>query len=110
MTISSAVLLSIYHVQTNDFIIIIFVACRSKYYINLPRLIIPFLLKWEKVSNPTKYEDTCKMLFCCRAAGIDSQSLTYEKPYCRIGPYLVGMVLGYLLLHAKDWRLTSKVI
>lgn len=63
-----------------------------------------------KVSNPTKYEDTCKMLFCCRAAGIDSQSLTYEKPYCRIAPYLVGMVLGYLLLHAKDWRLTSKVI
>ena len=58
---------------------------------------------------PAKYEDTC-MLFCFRAAGIDSQSLTYEKPYCRIAPYLVGMVLGYLLLHAKDWRLPSKVI
>ncbi|XP_020624606.1 O-acyltransferase like protein-like isoform X2 [Orbicella faveolata] len=44
-----------------------------------------------------------------KAAGIDSQSLTYEKPYCRIAPYLVGMVLGYLLLHAKDWRLPTKV-
>ncbi|KAJ7323148.1 hypothetical protein OS493_032152 [Desmophyllum pertusum] len=43
------------------------------------------------------------------AAGIDSQSLTYEKPYCRIAPYLVGMVLGYLLLHAKDWKLPTKV-
>ena len=36
-------------------------------------------------------------------------SLTYEKPYCRISPYLVGMVTGYLLLHAKDWRLPRKV-
>ena len=36
-------------------------------------------------------------------------SLTYEKPYCRISPYLVGMVTGYLLLHVKDWRLPRKV-
>ena len=69
------------------------------------------LAEWEKLPTPcAKYEDTCTALFCCRAAGIDSQSLTYEKPYCRIAPYLVGMVLGYLLHHAKDWRLTSKVI
>lgn len=40
---------------------------------------------------------------------VDSMSLTYVKPYCRISPYLVGMVTGYLLLHAKDWRLPSKV-
>ncbi|XP_078365902.1 O-acyltransferase like protein-like isoform X1 [Oculina patagonica] len=44
------------------------------------------------------------------AAGVDSQSLTYEKPYCRIAPYLVGMVLGYILLHGKDWRLPTKVL
>ncbi|RMX37080.1 hypothetical protein pdam_00020043 [Pocillopora damicornis] len=42
------------------------------------------------------------------AAGIDSSSLTYVKPYCRIAPYLVGMVLGYLLVHAKNWKLPSK--
>ncbi|XP_020622131.1 nose resistant to fluoxetine protein 6-like [Orbicella faveolata] len=36
-------------------------------------------------------------------------SLVYEKPYCRIAPYLVGMVLGYLLIHSKDWRLPTKV-
>ena len=49
------------------------------------------------------------MLFCSRAAGVDSMSLTYVKPYCRIAPYLVGMVLGYLLVHAKDWKLRTKV-
>ncbi|PFX33115.1 Nose resistant to fluoxetine protein 6 [Stylophora pistillata] len=42
------------------------------------------------------------------AAGIDSSSLTYVKPYCRIAPYLVGMLLGYLLVHAKNWKLPSK--
>ena len=47
--------------------------------------------------------------FCCRAAGVDFGSLVYEKPYCRIAPYLVGMVLGYLLIHSKDWRLPTKV-
>ena len=36
-------------------------------------------------------------------------SLVYEKPYCRIAPYLVGMLLGYLLIHSKDWRLPTKV-
>ena len=65
-----------------------------------------------KIANPLLNVKTLEyvVLFCCRAAGIDSQSLTYEKPYCRIAPYLVGIVLGYLLVHAKDWRLTSKVI
>ena len=47
--------------------------------------------------------------FYCRAAGVDFMSLVYEKPYCRIAPYLVGMVLGYLLIHSKDWRLPTKV-
>ena len=46
------------------------------------------------------------MIFYCRP---DSLSLVYEKPYCRIAPYLVGMVLGYLLIHSKDWRLPTKV-
>ena len=27
----------------------------------------------------------------------DFTSLVYIKPYCRIGPYLVGMGLGYLM-------------
>ena len=46
------------------------------------------------------------MIFYCRP---DFSSLVYEKPYCRIAPYLVGMVLGYLLIHSKDWRLPTKV-
>ena len=50
------------------------------------------------------------LYFGCRDRGVDSQSLTYVKPYCRIAPYLVGMVLGYLLLHSKDWRLPTKVL
>ena len=51
------------------------------------------------------------MTFCCRAADInvDASSLVYVKPYCRIAPYLVGMVLGYLLIHSKDWKLPTKV-
>ena len=51
------------------------------------------------------------MTICCRAgqAGPDSGSLIYVKPYCRIAPYLVGMVVGYLLIHSKDWRLPTKV-
>ena len=50
------------------------------------------------------------MIFYCRPHGFDAMmSLTYEKPYCRIAPYLVGMVLGYLLIHSKDWRLHTKV-
>ena len=47
--------------------------------------------------------------FFCRGRGADSMSLTYVKPYCRISPYLVGIVTGYLLLHVKDWRLSTKV-
>jgi len=78
--------------------------------INLPRLLIPCWPNRTSCLPPTRYEVICLVLFCCRAAGIDSQSLTYEKPYCRIAPYLVGMLLGYLLHNAKDWRLTSKVI
>ncbi|XP_078365906.1 O-acyltransferase like protein-like isoform X2 [Oculina patagonica] len=45
-----------------------------------------------------------------KARGVDSGSLIYEKPYCRIAPYLVGMVLGYMLHHGKDWRLPTKVL
>ncbi|XP_022806962.1 nose resistant to fluoxetine protein 6-like [Stylophora pistillata] len=39
----------------------------------------------------------------------DDYDLVYTKPYCRIPSYLVGMVLGYLLHKAKDWRLPTKV-
>ena len=49
------------------------------------------------------------VISCYRAPGPDSGSLVYVKPYCRIAPYLVGMVLGYLLNHSKDWRLPTKV-
>jgi len=49
------------------------------------------------------------VIFYCRLPGVDTGSLIYEKPYCRIAPYLVGMVLGYLLIHSKDWRLPTKV-
>ncbi|PFX15044.1 hypothetical protein AWC38_SpisGene20756 [Stylophora pistillata] len=38
----------------------------------------------------------------------DDYDLVYTKPYCRIPSYLVGMVLGYLLHKAKDWRLPTK--
>lgn len=26
----------------------------------------------------------------------------YIKPYCRIGPYIVGILVGYMLLHKKE--------
>ncbi|XP_022092124.1 nose resistant to fluoxetine protein 6-like [Acanthaster planci] len=29
--------------------------------------------------------------------GLDDNSLVYEKPYCRIGPYLVGIGLGFIM-------------
>lgn len=66
----------------------------------------PFSITF-RANKPRK--KTVIVLFCCSAAGIDSQSLIYEKPYCRIATYLVGMVLGYLLLHGKDWRPQKKV-
>ena len=65
-------------------------------------------------SNEKSFSTTSKMkiiivISCYRAPGPDSGSLVYVKPYCRIAPYLVGMVLGYLLNHSKDWRLPTKV-
>ncbi|XP_020892990.1 nose resistant to fluoxetine protein 6 isoform X2 [Exaiptasia diaphana] len=33
---------------------------------------------------------------------LDYQSYVYVKPYCRIAPYLIGMVLGYLFHVFKD--------
>ena len=63
---------------------------------------IPFL-------NTTSKVRIIIATFCCRDPGVDFESLIYVKPYCRIAPYLVGMVLGYLLIHSKDWRLPTKV-
>ncbi|XP_078685733.1 nose resistant to fluoxetine protein 6-like [Branchiostoma floridae x Branchiostoma belcheri] len=31
----------------------------------------------------------------------DAMNLYYQKPYCRIGPYLVGTMLGYLLYRTR---------
>ncbi|XP_064617017.1 nose resistant to fluoxetine protein 6-like [Liolophura sinensis] len=39
------------------------------------------------------------------------QDLYYEKPYCRIGPYLVGMTVGYILYRTgSKISFTKKVV
>jgi len=37
----------------------------------------------------------------------DTSSMSYDKPYCRIAPYLVGMTLGFLLLYTRDWKMSK---
>ncbi|XP_041453975.1 nose resistant to fluoxetine protein 6-like [Lytechinus variegatus] len=37
--------------------------------------------------------------------GADFSSIIYGKPYCRIPPYLVGMVLGYLMYKQGDRKI-----
>ncbi|XP_030831493.1 nose resistant to fluoxetine protein 6 [Strongylocentrotus purpuratus] len=39
------------------------------------------------------------------ATGADFSSVIYGKPYCRIPPYLVGMILGYLMYKQGDRRI-----
>lgn len=33
-----------------------------------------------------------------------SFDLIYDKPYCRIAPYIIGSVLGYILYKTGDRR------
>ena len=34
----------------------------------------------------------------------------YIKPYCRMGPYIIGILVGYLILHKKELTLTKVII
>ncbi|XP_078606530.1 nose resistant to fluoxetine protein 6-like isoform X2 [Branchiostoma floridae x Branchiostoma japonicum] len=40
----------------------------------------------------------------------DAMNLYYQKPYCRIGPYLVGTLLGYLLYRTRGQFRMHKVV
>ena len=42
-----------------------------------------------------------------QATGYSNYSNIYEKPYCRINAYLIGMVLGFVLY--KQWRVKCKL-
>ncbi|XP_054707716.1 nose resistant to fluoxetine protein 6-like isoform X2 [Uloborus diversus] len=34
----------------------------------------------------------------------------YIKPYCRMGPYIIGIAVGYFLLHKKELVLKKKIV
>lgn len=34
----------------------------------------------------------------------------YIKPYCRMGPYIIGILVGYLILHKKELLLNRVII
>ena len=51
------------------------------------------------------------VVFCCSAGSgsihDDTSSMSYDKPYCRVAPYLVGMTLGFLLLYTREWKMSK---
>ena len=86
-----------------SYLLLIFHSLLALVFLHFIVNIVIFLHQFEKYVE-FQHAAVC----CCRARGADPQSLVYEKPYCRIAPYLVGMMLGYLLLQTKDWN-TSRV-
>ena len=36
---------------------------------------------------------------------MDLFTILYTKPWARVGPYMIGLALGYLLLKTKDYKL-----
>ncbi|XP_071489887.1 nose resistant to fluoxetine protein 6-like [Diadema antillarum] len=45
-----------------------------------------------------------------RAGNTLRLNLVYDKPYCRVSPYLVGMMLGYLMQRIGKRKLTLKSV
>lgn len=44
------------------------------------------------------YESRCKFcIYNLYSAVRDYEDIVYGKPYCRISPYLIGIVLGFVL-------------
>ncbi|RUS88829.1 hypothetical protein EGW08_003374, partial [Elysia chlorotica] len=72
--------------------------CEGNWWANL--LYINNLHNFGGQSEPTQTR-TCSLLLVTRGEHGDNFDIYYVKPYCRIGPYLVGMITGYILYRTE---------